>query len=129
MNKIYRINMTDLTVKVEPVPQAWAGLGGRALTSTIVASEVPPACHPLGPNNKLVFAPGLLSGTSAANSGRFSCGSFVVRSRTWAKMLRPSISTTPGFRVVKSVVRRKSSAFSIALASVEVATRSDSFPF
>jgi len=75
MHKIYRVNMTDLTVKVEPVPQAWAGLGGRALTSTIVASEVPPTCHPLGPNNKLVFAPGLLSGTSAANAGRFSCGS------------------------------------------------------
>jgi aldehyde:ferredoxin oxidoreductase len=74
MHKIYRVNMTDLTVKVEPVPAEWAGLGGRALTSTIVAAEVPPTCHPLGPNNKLVFAPGLLSGTAASNAGRFSCG-------------------------------------------------------
>jgi aldehyde:ferredoxin oxidoreductase len=74
MDKIYRVNMTDLTVKVEPVPQAWAGIGGRALTSTIVAAEVPPTCHPLGPNNKLVFAPGLLCGTTASNAGRFSCG-------------------------------------------------------
>ena len=72
MVKIIRVNMTDRTVRVEPVPEAWLGLGGRALTSTIVAAEVPPTCHPLGPSNKLVFAPGLLSGTPAANSGRCS---------------------------------------------------------
>lgn len=74
MDKIFRVNMTDLTTCVEEVPQSWAGLGGRALTSTIVSAEVDPACHPLGENNKLVFAPGLLSGTAAANSGRMSCG-------------------------------------------------------
>ncbi len=66
--------MADLSTKVEAVPAEWAGLGGRGLTSTIVAAEVIPTCHPLGPNNKLVFAPGLLSGTAAANSGRMSCG-------------------------------------------------------
>jgi aldehyde:ferredoxin oxidoreductase len=74
MDRIVRVNLTDLTTKIEPVPAAWVGLGGRALTSTIVAAEVPPTCHALGPNNKLVFAPGLLSGTAAANSGRISCG-------------------------------------------------------
>lgn len=74
MNKILRVNMSDLSTKIEDVPSGWAGLGGRALTSTIVAAEVPPTCHPLGVNNKLVFAPGLLSGTSAANSGRLSAG-------------------------------------------------------
>ncbi|MBN2808087.1 MAG: aldehyde ferredoxin oxidoreductase [Deltaproteobacteria bacterium] len=72
--KIYRVNMGDLSVRVEDVPAALQGLGGRALTSTIVASEVPPTCHPLGKYNKLVFAPGLLSGTRAANSGRLSAG-------------------------------------------------------
>jgi aldehyde:ferredoxin oxidoreductase len=66
--------MTDKTVKVEDVPAEWAGHGGRGLTSTIVAAEVPPTCHPLGPNNKLVFAPGLLTGTAAAQSGRLSAG-------------------------------------------------------
>jgi len=74
MDRILRVNLTDLTTRTEETPAAWAGLGGRALTSTLVAKEVPPACHPLGPNNKLVFAPGLLSGTSASNSGRLSCG-------------------------------------------------------
>jgi aldehyde:ferredoxin oxidoreductase len=74
MNKIIRINMSDLSTTCEEVPEAWAGLGGRALTSTIVAAEVPPTCHPLGPNNKLVLAPGLLTGTIASNSGRLSAG-------------------------------------------------------
>ncbi len=73
-DKIFRVNMTDLSTSIEDVPENWAGHGGRGLTSTIVAAEVPPTCHPLGPNNKLIFAPGLLSGTAAANSGRISAG-------------------------------------------------------
>ncbi len=73
-DKIFRVNMTELTTSVEETPAAWAGHGGRGLTSTIVAAEVEPTCHPLGPKNKLVFAPGLLSGTIAANSGRLSVG-------------------------------------------------------
>src|SRR5512138_254695 len=74
MDKIIRVNMSTLSTKVESVPTEWAGLGGRALTSSMVAKEVPPTCHALGPNNKLVFAPGLLTGTAAANSGRLSAG-------------------------------------------------------
>ncbi len=65
MDKILRVNMNDLSTKIEPVPAAWGGLGGRGLTSTIVAAEVPPTCHALGAGNKLVFAPGLLTGTAA----------------------------------------------------------------
>lgn len=66
--------MTNQTVTVEDVPAEWKGLGGRALTSAIVGKEVEPTCHPLGKNNKLVIAPGLLSGTAAPNSGRLSVG-------------------------------------------------------
>ncbi|MCK4303213.1 MAG: aldehyde ferredoxin oxidoreductase [Candidatus Eisenbacteria sp.] len=73
-DKIFRVNMSDLTSSIEEVPADWQGLGGRGLTSTIVAKEVPPTCHPLGKHNKLVFAPGLLSGTPAASSGRLSAG-------------------------------------------------------
>lgn len=73
-DRIFRVNMSDLSAKVEEVPDAWLGLGGRGLTSAIVAAEVEPTCHPLGKRNKLAFAPGLLSGTPAANSGRLSCG-------------------------------------------------------
>jgi aldehyde:ferredoxin oxidoreductase len=51
-----------------------ADLAGRGLTSSIVRAEVPPTSHPLGPHNKLAFAPGLLGGTIASTSGRVSVG-------------------------------------------------------
>ncbi|MEA2040572.1 MAG: aldehyde ferredoxin oxidoreductase C-terminal domain-containing protein [Thermodesulfobacteriota bacterium] len=74
MFKILRVNMSDLSVKSEDVPEAYQGLGGRGLTSAIVSGEVEPTCSPIGPNNKLVFAAGLLGGTNCANSGRISVG-------------------------------------------------------
>ncbi len=74
VDKIFRIDMCDLIATIEEVPEEWAGLGGRGLTSTVISTEVDATCHPLGKNNKLVIAPGLLSGTQAANSGRLSCG-------------------------------------------------------
>jgi aldehyde:ferredoxin oxidoreductase len=76
MDKILRIDVGAQggpAFKDEPVGQ-YAGLGGRALTSAIINNEVPADCHPLGPENKLVIAPGLLSGTAAATSGRLSVG-------------------------------------------------------
>jgi aldehyde:ferredoxin oxidoreductase len=76
MDKILRINMSGNgkpEVKVEPIGD-YTGLGGRGLTSAVVSKEVPPLCHPLGADNKLVIAPGLLSGSAAAMSGRISVG-------------------------------------------------------
>jgi aldehyde:ferredoxin oxidoreductase len=74
MQKFIRIDMTTLQATTMDVPEKYAGLGGRALTSNFVNDEVNPTCHALGKNNKLIFAPGLLSGTSAPNSGRMSVG-------------------------------------------------------
>jgi len=74
MSRILRVNMTNLTAQPEVVPEKYETLGGRGLTSTIVADEVPATCHPLGPNNKVVFAPGVVGGTSAPNCGRLSVG-------------------------------------------------------
>jgi len=66
--------MAQQTVTEETVPAKLASLGGRGLTSQVVLDEVPPGCHALGPNNKLVFAPGIVAGTSAPSSGRISVG-------------------------------------------------------
>ena len=71
---IVRVNMNDQTYMVEEVPEAYKYLGGRAMTSTLVADEVPPLCHPLGPSNKLVFSPGIVTGTAAPTSARVSVG-------------------------------------------------------
>jgi aldehyde:ferredoxin oxidoreductase len=76
MDKILRIDVgAEEGPKVSTVPMGeYAGLGGRALTSAIVSKEVPATCHPLGGENKLVIAPGLLSGSMSAMSGRISVG-------------------------------------------------------
>jgi len=71
---IYRINLTTGAITKEDMPERWKRLGGRALTSAIVAQEVPPICWPLGADNKLILAPGLLAGTGASSSGRLSVG-------------------------------------------------------
>jgi aldehyde:ferredoxin oxidoreductase len=71
---ILRVNMSTGECRFEAFPEAYAGLGGRGLTSGIVAAEVDPACSPLGPRNKLIFAPGLLGGTNCANADRISVG-------------------------------------------------------
>jgi aldehyde:ferredoxin oxidoreductase len=72
--KFIRVNMSSKAIAVEDVPQDYLGLGGRGLTSIMINAEVPPKCDPLGPDNKLVFAPGLLSGTPLPNTSRISIG-------------------------------------------------------
>ena len=74
MGKILRVNMAELKITMEETPKEYFGLAGRGLTSMIVSKEVSATCHPLGSKNKLVIAPGALTGTTAPNSGRFSIG-------------------------------------------------------
>jgi aldehyde:ferredoxin oxidoreductase len=70
--KFIRVNMSDKSIRGEEVSQEYKGLGGRGLTSTLVNAEVPPKCDPLGPENKLIVAPGFLSGTPLPNTSRIS---------------------------------------------------------
>jgi aldehyde:ferredoxin oxidoreductase len=72
--RFIRVNMSDGSIRVEEGPKEYAGLGGRGLTSILVSAEVPPKCDPLGPENKLIFAPGYLTGTPLPNTGRISVG-------------------------------------------------------
>ena len=74
MSKILRVNMTDRTARFEDVPEAYRQMGGRWLTTSMVCDEVDPTCHPLGPNNKVVLAPGIVTGTPAPTSARISVG-------------------------------------------------------
>jgi len=75
MREILRVDMSNETIRREPLPKKWSRYAGRALTSVLVFSEVPPTADPLGAENKLVFAPGLFGGTVAPNGGRLSVGS------------------------------------------------------
>jgi len=74
MAKILRVDLTSRKSSWEEMREGYSGLGGRGLTSAIVAAEVPPMADPLGPENVVVFAPGIIAGTSLPNSGRLSVG-------------------------------------------------------
>ena len=69
MDRILRVDMSTLTTKEEPYPEEWAALGGRALSAKILLKEVDPKCDPLGPSNKLVFAPGCSDRHGRSNLG------------------------------------------------------------
>ncbi|PKN90814.1 MAG: aldehyde ferredoxin oxidoreductase [Chloroflexi bacterium HGW-Chloroflexi-6] len=72
--QIWRINVRTQTLTKEPVPAGWEKLGGRGLLARIMLDEVPPTCEPLGPRNKLIFAPGLLVGHMISSTDRISIG-------------------------------------------------------
>lgn len=72
--QIWRINVRTQTLTQEPVPATWEKLGGRGLLARIMLDEVPPTCEPLGPLNKLIFAPGLLVGHMISSTDRISIG-------------------------------------------------------
>ena len=72
--KFLRVDMTEKTVRSEDVPEAYRTLGGRALTSIMINQEVPADADPLGPDNKLIFAPGFFTGTPLINTSRLSVG-------------------------------------------------------
>lgn len=74
MSAIWRANTSNQSVTREPVPERWQRLGGRGLSARILLDEVPPTCEPLGPENKLIFAPGLLVGHMLSSLDRISIG-------------------------------------------------------
>ena len=73
-NKLLRLNMSNQTISTMEAHSKYEYVGGRYLTSMIVSEEVPATCNPLGRHNKIVIAPGLLSGTFAPTSSRTSVG-------------------------------------------------------
>ena len=73
-DRMIRVDMSDQSVEIEPFPEEWRLLGGRALSARILLQECDPACDPLGADNVLVFAPGALAGSAAPTSGRISVG-------------------------------------------------------
>ena len=71
---IWRINMKTREHSIQSPPQHWKDLGGRGLIAQILLDEVNPTCDPMGPENKLIFAPGLLAGHRLSSLDRISIG-------------------------------------------------------
>jgi len=74
LNQIVRVNLNDGSIKKEKMENDYLRKGGRALTAAILHDEVEPQCDPLGEDNKLIFAAGLLTGTGVSSSARLSAG-------------------------------------------------------
>ncbi|MCP4690190.1 MAG: aldehyde ferredoxin oxidoreductase [Desulfobacterales bacterium] len=72
--KFLRVNMTSGSISEERIPERFADLGGRGLTSVMINDLAPADCDPLGEDNLLIFAPGFLGGTPLVNTGRLSIG-------------------------------------------------------
>jgi aldehyde:ferredoxin oxidoreductase len=72
--KILRVNLTNGTVKSEPLNMEWARayLGSRGLASKYLSEEVDPKVDPLAPDNKIIWATGPLTGTMVSTGGRYT---------------------------------------------------------
>jgi len=71
--KILRVNLTDGTIKKEPLNMEDAKnyIGARGLGTRYFMKEVDPKVEPFSPDNKLIFMTGPLTGTLATSSGRY----------------------------------------------------------
>jgi len=74
MGKILRVNLTSGEVKDETLDQTMARdyIGGAGFGAKILYDEVDPTVDALGPDNKIIFATGPLSGTRHPCSGRYA---------------------------------------------------------
>jgi aldehyde:ferredoxin oxidoreductase len=72
--KILVVDLSNHTYKIEELPEEVYRryLGGYGLGAYYLYKHIPANCDPLGPDNILGFCPGLLTGSGAGFSGRFS---------------------------------------------------------
>lgn len=72
--KILRVNLSDGTIKAEPLNQEYAEqyIGARGLGTKYFTEEVDPKVDPLSPENKIIFMTGPLTGTFAGSAGRYN---------------------------------------------------------
>lgn len=74
--RILRVNLSTKEIGVDLHDEKFyrTYLGGRGVISYYLLTEVPANCDPLGPENVLVFAPSILTGTSLPGVSRNSIG-------------------------------------------------------
>jgi aldehyde:ferredoxin oxidoreductase len=75
-NKILHVNLTARTTWIEEPGDAFFRRygGGRGFIAHYLLKYVPKGADPLGPDNVLVFAPGVLTGAPVPGAGRHSVG-------------------------------------------------------
>ena len=75
-NKILHVNLGDRSTWVEEPGDAFFRryVGGRGLIAHYLLEYVPKGADPLGPDNILVIAPGVVTGAPVPGAGRHSVG-------------------------------------------------------
>ena len=75
-NKILRVNLTDGAIAVEEPGDIYLRryMGGWNIIADNLLKRVPPGADPLGPENVLVFAPGVLTGLAISGASRNAVG-------------------------------------------------------
>jgi aldehyde:ferredoxin oxidoreductase len=85
--KLLRINLTSGEISEETIPEDLLKqyLGGRGLASRYLYDEVSAGVDPLGPDNKLIFFTGLLTGTISPSASRYSVVAKSPLTGIWAQ--------------------------------------------
>jgi aldehyde:ferredoxin oxidoreductase len=75
-NRILRVSLTDRTSRVEEPDDAFYRryVGGRSFIGYYLLTETPAGVDPFGPENLLVFAPGVVTAAPLPGAGRHSVG-------------------------------------------------------
>ena len=75
--KILRVNLSDKSISIERPDDRFYRryFGGTALIGYYLLKELKPGIDPLGPDNKLIFSAGVITGIPCAGSGRSGVGS------------------------------------------------------
>ena len=75
-NKILHVNLTERRTWIEEPGDAFFRRygGGRGFIAHYLLKHVPKGADPLGPENVLIFAPGVLTGAPVPGAGRHSVG-------------------------------------------------------
>lgn len=75
-DKLLRVNLTDGTIQVEQQGMVYwrRYMGGWNLIADVLLREVPAGAKPLGPDNKLIFAPGVVGGLPFSGASRCAVG-------------------------------------------------------
>ena len=75
-NKILRVNLSNDKISIENPEEIFYRkyIGGEGFVAYYLLKELKPNTDPLGPENKLIFATGPITGVSIAGTGRNSVG-------------------------------------------------------
>lgn len=84
---ILRVNLSNNSVSVDNPDDGFYRkyAGGAGLIAYFLLKEIKPGIDPMGPDNKLIFAPGPLTGTPLPGGARNSVGAKSPRSGGYAK--------------------------------------------